>query len=224
MSNKLGIFLAGGAVGAVAALLCAPRTGQEARTMVAEKVNEAWGQAQNISADAGVNAQQVYQSAAVRGQEVVSSVQAKGQEVAGQAAARVQEVASNLKPSFTQDNDELRDKIEAARQRIASQVAKNAEETGQVAEEGVVPQLFRQPVHPYTQALLSSIPEHSKGAHRLSTLPGIVPGQYDRPKGCLLSPRCPYVQQACRDSRPSITPHQHGAVRCFYPLFDKEAS
>ena len=38
MSNKLGIFLAGGAVGAVAALLCAPRTGQEARTMVAEKV------------------------------------------------------------------------------------------------------------------------------------------------------------------------------------------
>ena len=127
MSNKLGIFLAGGAVGAVAALLCAPRTGQEARTMVAEKVNEAWGQAQNISADAGVNAQQVYQSAAVRGQEVVSSVQAKGQEVAGQAAARVQEVASNLKPSFTQDNDELRDKIEAARQRIASQVAKNAE-------------------------------------------------------------------------------------------------
>lgn len=101
MSNKLGIFLAGGAVGAVAALLCAPRTGQEARTMVAEKVNEAWGQAQNISADAGVNAQQVYQSAAARGQEVVSSVQAKGQEVAGQAAARVQEVASNLKPSFT---------------------------------------------------------------------------------------------------------------------------
>ena len=137
MSNKLGIFLAGGVVGAVAALLCAPRTGQEARTMVAEKVNEAWGQAQSIGSDAGVNAQQVYQSATARGQEVVSSVQAKGQEVAGQAAARVREVASNLKPSFTQDNDELRDKIEAARQRIASQVAKNAEETGQVTEEVV---------------------------------------------------------------------------------------
>ncbi|MBP7582057.1 ABC transporter ATP-binding protein [Vogesella sp. XCS3] len=95
---------------------------------------------------------------------------------------------------------------------------------GQVAEEGVVPQLFRQPVHPYTHALLSSIPEHSKGAHRLSTLPGIVPGQYDRPKGCLLSPRCPHVQPRCRDERPAITPHPHGAVRCFYPLFDKEAS
>ena len=64
-------------------------------------------------------------------------MQAKGQEVAGQAAARVQEVASNLKPSFTQDNDELRDKIEAARQRIASQVAKNAEETDQATEQVV---------------------------------------------------------------------------------------
>ena len=62
---------------------------------------------------------------------------------------------------------------------------------GQVAEEGVVPQLFRQPVHPYTQALLSSIPEHSKGAHRLSTLPGIVPGQYDRPKGLPAQPALP---------------------------------
>ncbi len=95
---------------------------------------------------------------------------------------------------------------------------------GQVAEEGVVPQLFRQPVHPYTQALLSSIPEHSKGAHRLSTLPGIVPGQYDRPKGCLLSPRCADVQPACRVSRPSIAPHRRGAVRCVYQVFDKEAS
>ncbi|MNQ92963.1 Oligopeptide transport ATP-binding protein OppD [compost metagenome] len=93
---------------------------------------------------------------------------------------------------------------------------------GQVAEEGTVPQLFRHPVHPYTQALLSSIPEHSKGARRLVTLPGIVPGQYDRPSGCLLSPRCPYVQDSCRNERPGITAHEHGAVRCFYPLFEKK--
>jgi len=93
---------------------------------------------------------------------------------------------------------------------------------GQVAEEGRVPQLFRHPVHPYTNALLSSIPEHSKGARRLVTLPGIVPGQYDRPSGCLLSPRCPYVQERCRNERPGITAHEHGAVRCFYPLFEKK--
>ena len=134
MSNKLGIFLAGGVAGAAVALLCAPRTGQEARTLVAEKVNAAWGQAQNIGADAGSNAQHAYQNVAARGQEVVSNVQARGQEVAGQAAARVQEVAAKVKPSFTQDNDELREKIEAARQRSANQVAKNAEESGEAAE------------------------------------------------------------------------------------------
>ena len=96
MSNKLGIFLAGGAVGAVAALLCAPRTGQEARTMVAEKVNEAWGQAQSISSDAGVNAQQVYQSAAARGQEVVEAV-AEAVEPAAEAAAEAVDQAEEPK-------------------------------------------------------------------------------------------------------------------------------
>ena len=94
---------------------------------------------------------------------------------------------------------------------------------GQVAEIGKVPDLFRHPTHPYTEALLASIPEHSKGARRLSTLPGIVPGQYDRPKGCLLSPRCPYASDRCHQERPGITPHDTGAVRCFTPLFDKEA-
>ena len=93
---------------------------------------------------------------------------------------------------------------------------------GQAAEVGGVPGIFRQPAHPYTEALLSSIPEHSKGARRLATLPGIVPGQYDRPSGCLLSPRCPYVQENCRSQRPGLTPQPNGAVRCHYPLLAKE--
>ncbi|WP_018152494.1 ABC transporter ATP-binding protein [Leeia oryzae] len=94
---------------------------------------------------------------------------------------------------------------------------------GQVVEIGKVPNLFRHPTHPYTEALLASIPEHSKGARRLSTLPGIVPGQYDRPKGCLLSPRCLYATEHCHQERPGMTQHDTGAVRCFYPLVDKEA-
>jgi dipeptide transport system ATP-binding protein len=84
---------------------------------------------------------------------------------------------------------------------------------GQVAELGAVPQLFEQPRHPYTEALLAAIPEHNKGAHRLSALPGIVPGAYDRPTGCLLSPRCPYVQPRCREERPALAQ----GVRCFFP-------
>jgi dipeptide transport system ATP-binding protein len=85
---------------------------------------------------------------------------------------------------------------------------------GQVVEESRSDALFVAPRHPYTQALLAAIPEHAKGARRLSALAGMVPGQYDRPQGCLLSPRCPYVQEACRTGRPAL---QDG-VRCITPL------
>ena len=128
MGNKFGAFLAGGLAGAVVALLYAPRSGQETRAMVTDKMSAAWGEAQELGSQAGANMQHAYQDAASKGQEVVQDVAAKGQELYGQATQRVQEAADNIKPAFSQKNDELRDKIEAARQRIASQVAKNAEQ------------------------------------------------------------------------------------------------
>ena len=124
MGNKFGAFLAGGLAGAVVALLYAPRSGQETRAMVTDKMSAAWGEAQELGSQAGANMQHAYQDAASKGQEVVQDVAAKGQELYGQATQRVQEAADNIKPAFSQKNDELRDKIEAARQRIASQVAK----------------------------------------------------------------------------------------------------
>ena len=89
---------------------------------------------------------------------------------------------------------------------------------GQVAETGSVQDVFFQPAHPYTRALIESIPESCRGSRRLSTLPGIVPGQYDRPTGCLLSPRCPIAQERCVRERPDLIRYTSRAVRCHTPL------
>ncbi len=61
MANKFGVFIIGGVVGAVAALLAAPRTGVETRAMVADKANQFMGDAQQWGSDAAANAQHVYQ-------------------------------------------------------------------------------------------------------------------------------------------------------------------
>jgi dipeptide transport system ATP-binding protein len=93
---------------------------------------------------------------------------------------------------------------------------------GQVVEQGDVARMFSAPTHPYTRALLQSVPEHSRGAGRLHTLPGIVPGQHDRPAGCLLSPRCPRVQDRCRNERPGLRDFEGMQTRCFFPLSAQE--
>jgi dipeptide transport system ATP-binding protein len=89
---------------------------------------------------------------------------------------------------------------------------------GQEVENGPVPQIFRTPQHPYTRALLDALPEHNLGKVRLSTLPGVVPGQYDRPSGCLLAPRCPNVQPRCEREQPALTGSVRLQVRCHFPL------
>ena len=89
---------------------------------------------------------------------------------------------------------------------------------GQVVEEGRAEEIFREPKHPYTQALLHSLPEFAEGKARLASLPGVVPGRYDRPTGCLLNPRCPYATEHCR----RVEPKQHRIgmrkVKCHTPL------
>ncbi|MES1964189.1 ABC transporter ATP-binding protein [Psychrobacter sp. AH5] len=86
---------------------------------------------------------------------------------------------------------------------------------GQVVETSTVPEIFQHPAHPYTEALLQAIPELAIGQDRLNSLPGVVPSQYDRPSGCLLSPRCPYKQPAC-EVPPPILDTPNGKVRCIH--------
>lgn len=89
---------------------------------------------------------------------------------------------------------------------------------GQVVESGQVADIFRAPRHPYTQALLASLPEYNIGKPRLATLPGVVPGQYDRPEGCLLHPRCSYANERCRTMAPALTRLPGSEIRCHHPL------
>ncbi|UNU73172.1 ABC transporter ATP-binding protein [Moraxella nasovis] len=84
---------------------------------------------------------------------------------------------------------------------------------GQVVETSRVPAIFENPAHPYTEALLQAVPEFSRGKSRLQSLAGVVPSQYDRPVGCLLSPRCPYVREACHIP-PAMLDTAYGKVRC----------
>jgi dipeptide transport system ATP-binding protein len=86
---------------------------------------------------------------------------------------------------------------------------------GQIMEERSAHDLFATPQHPYTEALMAALPERSDGLTRLATIPGMVPGLYDRPSGCLFAPRCSYAVDVCRSTRP---PLQDGRVRCRFPL------
>ena len=97
---------------------------------------------------------------------------------------------------------------------------------GQIMEEQGAHALFNTPQHPYTEALLAALPERSDGSARLATIPGMVPGLYDRPGGCLFAPRCGYATEHCRAERPRLADWQDGHVRCHYPLGDvhREAS
>src|SRR3954463_14809804 len=90
---------------------------------------------------------------------------------------------------------------------------------GQIMEERKAADLFAGPQHPYTEALLAALPERSEGG-RLATIPGVVPGLYDRPKGCLFSPRCAYATEHSRNVRPDLRPWADGHIRCHYPLGD----
>lgn len=96
-------------------------------------------------------------------------------------------------------------------QRVSVQYA------GQKVEEQSVESLFTNAHHPYTDALLAALPERAT-TKMLPSIPGVVPGQFDRPKGCLFSPRCQHADDHCRAVTPEIADGTLGFARCHYPL------
>lgn len=89
---------------------------------------------------------------------------------------------------------------------------------GQVMERHPVDEIFTNPRHPYTAALLNALPERSVGMKRLPTIEGVVPGKFDHVPGCLFHPRCQFAEKRCWLEDPAFDPDGSGAVRCFFPL------
>jgi dipeptide transport system ATP-binding protein len=92
---------------------------------------------------------------------------------------------------------------------------------GQIMEERAADALIAKPQHPYPAALLAALPERSGPDGRLATIPGVVPGIYDRPPGCLFSPRCAHATELCA-ALPELREWRGGRIRCHYPLGDPD--
>ena len=115
--GRISSFVTGAALGVIAALLLAPQTGEQTRALVAEKANAVTDEAKDFGAGFPASAQ-----------DAIKSAQEK-------AASLTKGVAAPAAPAASVADDELREKIEAARQRIVAQVAANAEATKAAAEE-----------------------------------------------------------------------------------------
>ena len=75
---------------------------------------------------------------------------------------------------------------------------------GRIVEEAPVKDLFKNPLHPYTQGLIASVPILRSGIKRLNSIPGNVPDLSMLPKGCKFAPRCKYVMDICREQEPEL--------------------
>ncbi|MGV2125080.1 ABC transporter ATP-binding protein [Agrobacterium vitis] len=91
---------------------------------------------------------------------------------------------------------------------------------GSIVEIGETDALYANPSHPYTQALLSAIPQpHKRDKRERILLTGEIPSPLNPPGGCKFSTRCPYAKDICRDLRPPLTPvSAERKVACHFPL------
>ncbi|WP_456366210.1 ABC transporter ATP-binding protein [Thermococcus sp.] len=75
---------------------------------------------------------------------------------------------------------------------------------GKVVEIGDIDQIFHNPLHPYTAALLRAVPNPLKRIEKLESIPGTVPNLITPPRGCRFHPRCPFAEERCREEVPEL--------------------
>jgi len=104
---------------------------------------------------------------------------------------------------------------------VVAQFAKDVQVmyAGKIVEQADVITLFKNPLHPYTRALLKSLPRPGHRAERLASIPGTVPSPLQYPKGCAFAPRCPDERAGYRENQPPLHEVEPGhAVACWLYL------
>lgn len=92
---------------------------------------------------------------------------------------------------------------------------------GRIVESGSVRQVMDSPQHPYTEALIASIPILGKGKDQiLEAIKGSTPDPYDRPPGCQFAPRCPLARSICQQAPPKVVTEPGHAILCWKGEFD----
>lgn len=91
---------------------------------------------------------------------------------------------------------------------------------GNIVESGPADQVLTNPQHPYTRALIASIPVLGRGHNQdLQPIRGSTPDPFDRPKGCQFCPRCDYATEQCQTQMPEeATVGPRHMCRCFHPI------
>lgn len=88
---------------------------------------------------------------------------------------------------------------------------------GQIVEQGLVDEIYKDPKHPYTRKLLASVPRLDMDrAERLHSIEGSPPDLYIPPKGCSFYDRCDYAMKICKDNFPNFENHSESHIsRCW---------
>jgi oligopeptide/dipeptide ABC transporter ATP-binding protein len=96
---------------------------------------------------------------------------------------------------------------------------------GRIVEHAPTAVLFARPAHPYTEALLASLPRLERRSERLTPIPGSVPDLLELPSGCRFRDRCPRASARCAAEDPALLEIAPGRmVACFHPSLEPEPS
>ncbi len=90
---------------------------------------------------------------------------------------------------------------------------------GKIVEQGTVDEILKYPQHPYTKALIDTIPSLDSKVERFVQIPHNVPHPMNKPEGCYFSNRCAYCTKLCKKQMPPLFDRKNGRkVRCYYEV------